>query len=182
MPPLTVTAMREGRVCILAAGGEVDIATAPTLTQQAAAALRQPTERLIIDLSRLEFIDGCGVRALAAATRAVPPGCPVLVRGAGRRIRKVLDLLAVTLKRPGAVAPDRAGWLILDLQVVRSWAQETRAESRALVAEARQARARRAAIRENIGLSAGTRTAHRASAMKAMPSGRHNWLLPHGSR
>jgi len=170
-PPLTVTATREGRVCILAVGGELDVATAPTLTRHAAAALRQPTERLIIDLSGLTFIDCSGVRALAAATRAVPPGCPVLVRGAGRRIRKILGLLAVTLERPGTTAPDRADWLILDLQVMMSWSEETRAESRALVAEARQVRARRAAIRENIGLAAGARTAHRAPAMKAIPVG-----------
>jgi anti-anti-sigma factor len=136
MPPLTVTVMREGRVCILAVGGELDVATAPTLTWHAAAALRQPTGRLIIDLSGLTFIDCSGVRALAAATRAVPPGCPVLVRGADRRIRKILGLLAVTLERPGTTAPGRADWLILDLQVMMSWAQETRAESRALVAAA----------------------------------------------
>ena len=114
MPPLTVTVMRKGRVCILAVGGELDVATAPTLTRHAAAALRQPTERLIIDLSGLTFIDCSGVRALAAATRA---------------------------------------------------------ESRALVAEARQVRARRAAIREDIGLTAGARTAHRAPATKAISVG-----------
>jgi anti-anti-sigma factor len=156
---LTVTITREGRACVLAVGGELDIATAPALARQAAAALRQPAQRWIIDLAGLEFIDCSGVRALAAAARAVPPSCPVLVRGAGRWVRKILDLLAVPLERPGPAALDRAEWLILELQVVRSWVQETQADSRALVSESRQARARRVAIREHIQLPAAC--AHR---------------------
>jgi anti-anti-sigma factor len=107
MPPLTVTITREGRVCVLSVSGELDIATTPALTQQAAAALRLPAERLIIDLSGLQFIDCCGVRALAAVTRAAPPGCPVLVRGAGRRVSRILNLLAVSLERRGTVTLER---------------------------------------------------------------------------
>ena len=147
MRPLKVTITRKGRVCVLGVSGELDIATTPALTQQAAAALRLPAERLIIDLSGLQFIDCCGVRALAAVTRAAPPGCPVLVRGAGRRVRRILDLLDVPLERHGTVTLERAEWLLLESQVVRSWAQETRADSQALTAESRKARSRRAAIR-----------------------------------
>ena len=92
MRPLTVTITRKGLVCVLGISGELDIATTPALTRQAAAALRPPTERLIIDLSGLRFVDCCGARALAAATRAAPAGCPVLVRGASDRVRRILDL------------------------------------------------------------------------------------------
>jgi len=77
LPPLTVTSTREGRVCVLGVSGELDIATTPALTQQAAAALRLPAERLIIDLSGLEFIDCCGARALAAE---ILDGSPTSVR------------------------------------------------------------------------------------------------------
>ncbi len=72
MSPLNVTITREGQVCVLTVSGELDIATTPTLTQQAAAALRQPAERLIIDLSGLQFIDCGGARALAAVIRGAP--------------------------------------------------------------------------------------------------------------
>ena len=160
MPLLTVTIRREGRVCVLAVSGELDIATHPVLARQAAAALRQPAERLIIDLSGLEFIDCCGARALAALTYAAPAGCPVLVRRAGGRVRRVLDLLAVPLERPGTAPLDRGEWLILESQMVRSMAQETRADSTALAAEARQARARLAAICGSTRLAADLR-AHR---------------------
>ena len=157
MCPLTVTITREGQVCVLAVSGELDIATAAVLTQQAAAALRQPAERLIIDLSGLEFIDCCGVRALEAVTRAAPAGCPVLVRGAGRRVRRVLDLLAVPLQRRGAVTPDRIEWLLLESEALVSWAREACANSRALVAQARQARGRRAAMRGSSRFAPGVR-------------------------
>ena len=60
MPLLTVTITREGRVCVLSVSGELDIATTPALTRHAAAALQDPAERMIIDLSGLEFLDCCG--------------------------------------------------------------------------------------------------------------------------
>ena len=81
-PPLTVTITREGRVCVLSVSGELDIAAAPALTRQAAAALQDPAERLIVGLSGLAFLDCCGARALAAVTRAAPP-----LPGPGRRGR-----------------------------------------------------------------------------------------------
>ena len=151
---LTVTVTWDRPVCVLAIGGELDIATVPVLTEQAAAALRQPAERLILDLSGLEFIDCCGVRALEAVTRAAPAGCPVLVRGAGRRVRRILDLLAVSLERPGTVTPDRVEWLLLESEALVSWAREACANSSALVA---QARGRRAAIRGSIWFAPGVR-------------------------
>jgi anti-sigma B factor antagonist len=147
MLPLTVTITRRGRVCVLGVSGELDIATAPTLTQQAAIALRPPTERLIIDLSGLRFVDCCGARALAAVASAAPPGCPVLVRGASPRVRRILDLLGVPLERHGTEALERAEWLTLESQVVRSQSWETRADSEALVAQSRQARWHRAVRR-----------------------------------
>jgi hypothetical protein len=66
VPALDVAIARAGRVCVLAVGGELDIATVTALTQRAEAAVRQPLERLILDLSGLEFIDCTGVGALAA--------------------------------------------------------------------------------------------------------------------
>lgn len=90
---------RRGAVCILRVGGELDIATAPLFAAQAAAALRVPPGEFVIDLRGLEFIDVRGARALAAAARTVPAGCPVLIRCMNARVRRVLDVLGVTLER-----------------------------------------------------------------------------------
>ena len=108
MSPLTVRITRKGQICTLAVSGELDIATTHVLARRAAEALRLPTERLIIDLSGLQFIDVCGARGLADVTRAAPPGYPVLVRGAAGPVRRILDLLALPLEQSGAVTPDSA--------------------------------------------------------------------------
>ena len=166
LPPLTVTSTREGRVCVLGVSGELDIATTPALTQQAAAVLKLPAQRLIIDLSGLRFIDCCGVRALAAVTRAAPSGCPVLVRGAGRRVRRILDLLAVPLERRGTVTLERVEWVLLESQVLVSWAEEACASSRALVARSRQVRVRQAAMRGSTRPAAGADTVGSAGSQR----------------
>jgi anti-sigma B factor antagonist len=144
-PPLTIKVKRDGPVCVVSVSGELDIATAPDLAGQAAV-LPGGIERLIVDLSGLEFIDCRGVQVLVGLTHAAPPGCPVLVRGAGGRVRRVLDILAVSLGWEGQVTLDRGEWLILESQVQRSWAKQVRADSGNLVAISRAAREDRARL------------------------------------
>jgi anti-anti-sigma factor len=139
MPQLNVTIKQYAMVRVLSVSGELDIATAPILAEQAAAALHGLAGRLIVDLSGLEFIDGRGARALAAVTSAAPPGGPVLVRGLADRFRKIFDILALPLERHGEVTLDRARWAMLESQVLRSWAQQARADSQAQIARSRQA-------------------------------------------
>ena len=109
MSPLTVKITRKGQICTLAVSGELDIATIHVLARRTAEALRLPTERPIIDLSGLQFIDVCGARGLAAVTRAAPSSSPVLVRGAFGPVCRILDLLALPPEQSGAVTPDSAG-------------------------------------------------------------------------
>jgi anti-anti-sigma factor len=139
VPQLDVTIEQQGQVCVLSISGELDIATAPILGGQAVT-LHGLAGRLIVDLSGLEFIDCTGAQALAALTSAAPPGCPVLVRGLTRRVRQLFDILALRLERPGEMRLDSAEWVMLEAQVLRSWAQQTRADSQALIARSRRAR------------------------------------------
>ena len=139
VPQLNVTVKQQGQVCVLSVSGELDIATAPILARQAAV-LPGRAERLIMDLSGLEFVDCTGAQALAAVTSAAPPGCPVLVRGLARRIRMVLDILDLPLERPGEVKLDDAQWVMLESQVLQAWARQVRADSQALIARSRQVR------------------------------------------
>lgn len=101
-PPLKVRVRRNGRLCVLRVSGELDIATAASFAAQAAEALRIPPGQFVLDLSGLEFVDVRGARALAAVTCAVPAGCPVLVRSANSRVRRVLDLLGPLGGTPGS--------------------------------------------------------------------------------
>jgi anti-anti-sigma factor len=93
--PLKLRVKRAGPACVLLVSGELDIATAPSFAAQAAAALEVAPGQLVLDLSGLEFVDVGGARTLAAVAGAVPAGCPVLVRSASPRVRRVLGMIGM---------------------------------------------------------------------------------------
>jgi anti-anti-sigma factor len=129
---LKVETARHGLVCVLTAAGELDLFTVADFAGSAAAALRTPAERFVLDLSRLSFIDCCGVRALAAMTRTVPAGCPVIVQSVSPAVRRVLDLMGVNLESRAMVPGHQAARLVLESQRIRSLARQAMAESRSL--------------------------------------------------
>ena len=129
---LKVETAHNGLVCVLAVTGELDLVTVPNLAESAAAALKIPAERFVLDLSRLSFTDCAGVRALAAITRTVPAGCPVIVRSVSPALRRVLNLMGVNLESSVMVPGNQAVWLVLESQRIRSLTQHVMAESRAL--------------------------------------------------
>ena len=129
---LKVETARHGVVCVLSVAGELDLFTVADLAGSAAAALRTPAERFVLDLARLSFTDGCGARALATVTRAVPAGCPVIVRSVSPAVRRVLDLMGVNLELREMVPGSRAAALVLESQRIRSLTEQALADSRAL--------------------------------------------------
>jgi anti-sigma B factor antagonist len=58
-------------VCVIEASQELDLATAVELCAQVDAARRAGHKRLLIDLTRLEFCDASGLRALIGAAEEV---------------------------------------------------------------------------------------------------------------
>jgi anti-sigma B factor antagonist len=129
---LKVEAGRHGVICVLTVTGELDLFTVANLAESAAAALSVPAERFVLDLSRLRFIDCGGTRALVTVTRAVPAGCPVIVRSMSPAVRRVMDLMGVNLERREAAPGSRAARLALESQRLRSLAQHAIAESHTL--------------------------------------------------
>lgn len=137
---------RDGVVRVLVVSGDLDLVSAAEFAARASRAADGPVERLVLDLSGLRFIDCCGARALAAATRAVGDDCPVIVRAVRPAVRRVLELLRLELERQplgagrarervqgkaraGGPNPDR---LARQLQVSLVRAQQVRAEARML--------------------------------------------------
>jgi len=130
---LKVETARHGLVCVLAVTGELDLCTVADLAESAAAALKTPAERLVLDLARLSFTDCCGARALAAITRTIPADCPVIVRSVSPAVRRVMDLMGVNLESRAMEDPGNQGArLLLESQRIRSLAQQAMAESRTL--------------------------------------------------
>lgn len=80
-----------GTTTVLIAG-ELDLATAPLLSEYLAPILRGKPRRLILDLSRTDFIDCASARLIAGAGRWLPPGERPVIRGSRPGVRKVFSL------------------------------------------------------------------------------------------
>jgi anti-sigma B factor antagonist len=52
---------------VIQVGGELDLATVPTLEEELDSALNGPSAAVVVDLSDLEFIDSTGIAALLRA-------------------------------------------------------------------------------------------------------------------
>jgi anti-anti-sigma factor len=103
MHPLTVRAVRDGPVCALILSGDLDLSETSGFLGQAALAVDNRIERLVLDLAGVTFLDCAGVRALAMAASFAPSGCPVIIRSlspAARRILELLDLDAASIRPP----------------------------------------------------------------------------------
>jgi anti-sigma B factor antagonist len=72
--------------------GELDLLSAPTLCEHLARVLRGQPRRLILDLSRTEFIDCGSARLLAGTGRSLPPGQRPVIRRPPPGVRRVFQL------------------------------------------------------------------------------------------
>ncbi|WP_410571235.1 STAS domain-containing protein [Amycolatopsis sp. cmx-4-61] len=76
---LRVTAHHaDGRI-VLAAAGEVDLLSAPVLSDNVTHALAEAPELLVIDLSEVSFLASIGITVLLEARREAGPGTRVRV-------------------------------------------------------------------------------------------------------
>lgn len=86
----------DGGQLVVAAEGQVDLATAPELaTALARARLNHPRE-VVVDLTAVDFLDSVGVRVLVEATRrAAELDVQLSVRGASGWVARVLEITGV---------------------------------------------------------------------------------------
>ena len=71
MTAFVVNVHRDGDVMDVSVVGEIDIATAPIMLEAASSALAQETVRTVrVDMSRVSFVDSCGLKALVKLRQA----------------------------------------------------------------------------------------------------------------
>ncbi len=95
LPPggLAVQIGREAEAVVIALDGELDLPVVPLVRDALARALREPGERLIIDLSGLTFIDSSGLYALLQADKRCRDAGRVLTIWPGPpNVQKVFEL------------------------------------------------------------------------------------------
>jgi anti-sigma B factor antagonist len=83
-----------GGAGVVGVAGELDVATADLLDDVLSLASVMPGDRLIVDVSRLTFVDAAGIRVLVTATNALTAagGGDIVIRGASGMVRRVIGL------------------------------------------------------------------------------------------
>lgn len=95
---LTIKAVHDGRICVFTLSGALDLTTAAEFLEHVARTVDDRTERFVLDLAGLAFLDCAGARALVMATYAAPSGCPVIVRSVSPPAARLIDLLDLDLR------------------------------------------------------------------------------------
>ncbi|NLD53899.1 MAG: STAS domain-containing protein [Burkholderiaceae bacterium] len=83
----------EGDVTVVAVRGRLDSTTAPGLAERLSRALGEPSRRLLIDFSELEYISSAGFRVLLVAARqASETNGAIALAGVAGKVRQLFDL------------------------------------------------------------------------------------------
>ena len=83
-----------GGKSVVAAAGELDVATAPQLLSAVALLAQRGTSAIAIDLSALTFIDSSGINALRTALRSANArGVGAILAAPSERVLRVLELV-----------------------------------------------------------------------------------------
>lgn len=94
VPRLTshVERVRDG-IVILRIGGEVDMATAESLTEQIRSLLAQGTSHVILDTTGITFMDSTGMHALVAGKRALHEEGAAIYLVPSDAVRRLFELV-----------------------------------------------------------------------------------------
>jgi anti-sigma B factor antagonist len=86
----------EGTTAVIAVSGELDLASGPALEAELDRITGADTKRLVVDLSRLDFMDSTGLSILVRThQRLTQEGCEMgLVKGSPQ-VQRLLDLTGV---------------------------------------------------------------------------------------
>jgi anti-sigma B factor antagonist len=103
-PDFEVTVQRSSGTAVVQPTGELDLESAQTLGD-VLRGLEPPCDRVILDLSRLTFIDSTGLRlAVSEHRRAELDGFDFVVAGATEPVLRVLRVTGLDVMLP--MAPD----------------------------------------------------------------------------
>ena len=97
---LSITRTDDGDAVVLALSGELDVISAPDLAEQLDELAASACPRVVLELSRLSFVDSAGVSVLVKARHeAEANGRRLILRGATEEVHQVFSVLGL------------AGWL-----------------------------------------------------------------------
>ena len=78
--------------CVVRLAGELDLYNAPAVREALTAAASDGADRVIVDLSEVEFIDSTALGVLIEARTRLPDGNGFLLAGPGLETRRALEI------------------------------------------------------------------------------------------
>ncbi|HEY9557557.1 MAG TPA: STAS domain-containing protein [Acidimicrobiales bacterium] len=90
-PALTIEARPAPDGNVLVTAGELDLATAPQLSEAAEALIETGAKRLVFEVSGLSFMDSSGLRVLLELSKRAE----VVLRAPSRSVRRVVESTGV---------------------------------------------------------------------------------------
>ena len=103
-----------GDVRVLAVSGRVDSTTAPVFQDHLISVVNTPQARVLVDLSRLDYISSAGFRVLLlGAKRSESAGSRLILCGLSAKVRQLfdiggfLDLFTISASREEAITAVR---------------------------------------------------------------------------
>ncbi len=96
IPGFTVSIQRLGRRVVVAPHGELDLATAPLLTERIPEALEPGLDEVVMQLTDVDFVDLAGLRAISRCEElAQAQGATFVVADARPQPRRLFELCAL---------------------------------------------------------------------------------------
>lgn len=89
---LTVTITRGPEELVLALAGELDLASVPLLQQQLAEAATADSDRIVIDLTSLRFLDSSGLKLFLETREGLSERHELRLRRGNQTVQRVFDL------------------------------------------------------------------------------------------
>jgi anti-anti-sigma factor len=91
-PGVAIASQKSHGTAIVFISGELDVMSVPYLSEYLTPILRARPRRLVVDLSRTEFIDCGSARLIAGTGRWLPPGQRPVIRRPRPCVRRVFHL------------------------------------------------------------------------------------------
>jgi anti-sigma B factor antagonist len=93
---LSITRSNDDRGVVLALAGELDVISAPDLAEQLDALAADACPRVLLELSRLSFVDSAGVSVLVKARHeAEANGRRLILRNPTEQVHQVFSVLGL---------------------------------------------------------------------------------------
>ena len=104
--------------------GDLDCLAVAGFLIHAARVVDDRTERFVLDLGGLTFLDAAGARGLEMAAHFPPSSCPVIIRSLSAWARRVLDVMDLDLRQEPGTGPEHHDMPCGEAQAIPSHSPE----------------------------------------------------------